>query len=543
MPVSTSTQPLPTMNKASAAGLSRVLVWITCLVVLAGYAYLFALELRQRGDMPLQIDELFFATCAARGLAVGEIPISGCHDNKGPLVYVVYQALQAVGGLYPLALYKIAAFVLGLLNAALVCVTVARSAGRTAGFLGAAALLVLYVQDPWVLALKPESLGMAFVLSAMLLVPGLDARVRPWRWACVGLLFGMALATKQTFLFPLLGLLVWLSGASWAAQGWRVALARLVAVGLAAAVPLLAFATVFWLAGRGLDFAAALLLYPMLYKSTAVVGLIKGLALRLSALAGFWTPLLPLLGAFVLVLVAYFSRMRRARLGWQAPHLAYVCVTLGAFVVLLASPIIMRFHLFPAAALAVVVVALCLLGSAPVASPEGAAGQRWVGRAALLWALVVTLGAWGGPAGNPLRDRKILVTHELKAPRGAYAYVVGIWPKLYVDNGLVPASDVLYPTAFPGAPMLWSYQEPAPGTAKARMLADLHRHNIERLLADFAKTPPEVVVVVEGEGRAENSNRASDIAVLDNYIAGHCRPDELIDIPGHIRAQVYACQR
>lgn len=523
----------------------RTLAVVVLLIAALAYAYLFQLELRSRADMPLQVDELFFATCAARGLATGDVPISGCHDNKGPFIYVVYQALQALGGFYSLASFKLAAFALGALNAVLAGAAVRRVADGLSALLAAALVLLLYVQDPWFLALKPESLGTALVLGALLLLPQGGGPLGAARWLGSGLLLGIALATKQTFLFPLLGLCAWVA---WTWRAWGGVLAtglRLGLLAVGAVLPMAVFAAVFWHAGRGTDFAAALVLYPMLYKSTVAMGLLKGVALRMGTLAGFWVPLLPVLMAYLFVLPRQLRAPAQGGRGHPDPALRYVFVSFGMFAVLIVSPIVLRFHIFPAAIFAVVVCGLGLRRQLwPTCEPvQWANLTRTVSLGVLFWAAVMVLSAWAGQAGNPLRDRKDLVSADLGLPAGSYAYIVGIWPKLYVDNGLLPASDVLYPTAFPGAPQLWSYREPAPGSEQADLLARLHRYNVERLLADFAATPPRVIVVVEGEGRAAGSTRASDIAVFERYIESHCRPDGVIDIPNHVLAQKYACQR
>ena len=45
--------------------------------------YIAAIEFGPLAHLSLGDDDIFFAVCAARGTAVGEIPISGCHDSKG----------------------------------------------------------------------------------------------------------------------------------------------------------------------------------------------------------------------------------------------------------------------------------------------------------------------------------------------------------------------------------------------------------------------------------------------------------------------------
>ena len=94
---------------------SSKLAWCLALLSLLLYGYLGYVELAVRHDRPVQIDELFFATCAARATQLGQLFSSGCHDNKGPVIYVVYGALHWLAGIYNYTAYKVCALLLGLL--------------------------------------------------------------------------------------------------------------------------------------------------------------------------------------------------------------------------------------------------------------------------------------------------------------------------------------------------------------------------------------------------------------------------------------------
>jgi len=55
---------------------------VSCaLLSLACFAFLFASALGRRAGLPLHSDETYFARCAIRGMATGEV-MAGCHDKK-----------------------------------------------------------------------------------------------------------------------------------------------------------------------------------------------------------------------------------------------------------------------------------------------------------------------------------------------------------------------------------------------------------------------------------------------------------------------------
>ncbi|MEY3273752.1 MAG: hypothetical protein RLZZ341_2658 [Pseudomonadota bacterium] len=61
---------------------------------------------------PIAIDEWYFRSCAARGLAAGQIPVAGCHDTKSPLIFLAHRLTQTNPWSYDITRVKLAAFVL-----------------------------------------------------------------------------------------------------------------------------------------------------------------------------------------------------------------------------------------------------------------------------------------------------------------------------------------------------------------------------------------------------------------------------------------------
>src|SRR5438105_13458289 len=70
---------------------------------------LAAIEFGERRGLAIQVDELYFASCAARATATG-LTMAGCHDSKAPLIHLLYQAVQAGHRPYDIVAVKIAAF-------------------------------------------------------------------------------------------------------------------------------------------------------------------------------------------------------------------------------------------------------------------------------------------------------------------------------------------------------------------------------------------------------------------------------------------------
>jgi hypothetical protein len=513
------------------------LALLVLLVTLFGVALLVKLEFGGRGDLPMQLDELYFATCAARGLASGEVPVAGCHDNKGPLIFLLYQAVMDPAHPYRLATIKLAGFSLGALVCLLGGLVAHRIGGRIAAVVAVALALQICTLDPWFFSLRTESLGLACMLAATLaLLPRSTSALHGWRVALAGFLCGLALLTRQNFLFLVLGMAGWIAFTPWAGWVRLIRLALLFSVGVLA--PMLAFALAFQLQGTLPEYLASLFVYPALYGSNADEGALRRLLLKLALLAEYAQPLsayaaLGLLGAMAL------ARRALPLAAHEAPAARLVlALALTSLVFLLLVPVLLRPHLWPSLLLAAV------LASGALA--RGLAQREWrlpVVTLLLGLSALAVLCAWGGPQGNPLRDRKNLQAPKVAEAAGGYAYVVGMWPKIYADNGWTPASTVMYPIALPDSPQTWAFKPPEPGSWKATMLTQLRERNERRLLADFARTPPRVIVVVDRDARRPGSNEATDIPVLRRYLAAHCSLSRRLDEDTSYASSLFVCDR
>ncbi len=384
---------------------SSKLAWCLALLSLLLYGYLGYVELAVRHDRPVQIDELFFATCAARATQLGQLFSSGCHDNKGPVIYVVYGALHWLAGIYNYTAYKVCALLLGLLLALLAGRLAARLTGlATAGLVGFALVLQVFVLDPWMVALKTELLGMVLVLLAVTLID--SGTAGRWRVVMAGALLGLAFLTKQTFVFASLALFLVLLGRAWsspAGQRWLpVQQALCLSVGGVAA--LLAIGLIFIVRGDLGDMLQSVFVYPTVYASKVVeASMLKRTLLKFADILDAAQP-------FALLLVfAAASAVHSARATAKGgpDRLAWLLLAAyaGVLLALLVAPVFLRFHLMPVLIMSAVLVA-ALLARVMVVLMDGP-DRTWsaaVVSGVAVVCLMTTLGAWGGRPANPARD-------------------------------------------------------------------------------------------------------------------------------------------
>lgn len=506
--------------------------WAFAALALASFLYVGYIEVGPRVDMPVQIDELYFLICAIRHEATGQFASSGCTDNKPPLIYVLYGVLLRLwsGSSFDLLPVKVAGVAVALGAAALAGAVARRLAGPAAGAFSAALLLLVFAHDPVQYALKTEILGSLFMLGMLGVLAGGVAPPAMGRGLAAGVLGGLALMSKQTFVFPVAALVL---AAAFlvvrqAVMGglWHRALGGLAGLSLGVLLPMAALIGAHAVAGTWVDLLASLFIYPALYGAPSADPWLKTVVLRIAAalrgLAEFWWVVYPMVGWWAWLVTARSRDDDPTRS--PSPYIWVAAALAGGLLGILLTPFLFKYHLSPFLTLAAV-PAGCLLATVSEGlrgrgAPEAALRVAWmtVGVAALA-------SSWSGSAGDPLRDRRELPSAHMDLGTARVGYVVGMWPKFYVDNRLVPASDVMYPTALPGMPDMWSFRQPPAGSRPARMLDWVHPDNLRRLQADFDRTPPELIVVVDGHGKGAGSPRPhSDIQFLDQYIGAHCEP-------------------
>lgn len=491
-------------------------------------ANLAAIEFGPLRTQAIAVDELYFAVCAARGNAIGEFPVFGCHDTKTPLIYATHQLVQYAAGLYSLVGIKVAAYCMIGIGAALIAWLTHRLGGLL-GAVAAAALFLLTVgTDAFLFALKSEVLGSAFVLVGLLVLTlRRDAPVvRDW-FLC-GICFGLAFMVKQTFAFAVLAVLVvsFIAPArNTAASASRSGLSNVVAMSVGSAIPVLVFGLLFALQGRGAEYLASTFLYPGIYDSPAGESGLRRLLWRIGGVLQDMgrTPLVVMLAAFVLPTAFRRSSPQdtpQTAAKWQLQ--ALVACTLGMLLVVFVSPIYFDYHLLPAWILLSVMGGLAVERAAVAVKFIGPPAAWGMALALLIPAAMMAAASWYSSGGKSKLVNRAPPQPTVTGAKGEYGYVLGMWPQFYFSSGLVPATTVLFPWALPGTPKNWAFVPPDPSTLKGRWLTAMQSLGSEQLMQDFAKTPPSYIVVSHEMARAAGSPRVTDVIALDDYLRDHC---------------------
>jgi hypothetical protein len=509
-------------------------------VGLGASASLARFELTTAAAHPIALDEWYFLSCAARGLAAGQVPVAGCHDTKSPLIFLAHQLTQPDPWSYDIARVKLAAYALSGLVVLCAGLLATRVAGRLAGVLAAGFLLLVLASDRHLYALKTEMLGSLFMLAALWPLVAAGRVPGPGAWLLSGLLFGLALMSKQSFVFGMVGVgfwwcLQWLKGRVGLAPA-SVAMAAFAIGGLA---PIAALALVFQINGRLDDFLLSTFVYPTVYAAPSPGSVLHQVAWRFGALSGILlkVPLVTL--GFAMALAMFLLKPREHDLeAVTEPVAPVVAAGLGMLALLLVAAILFDYHVLPAWTL-MAVAAGVLLAALLSRLPTAWAGVGTCG--VLVLALLQGVHSWnttGGQGGA--RDSRAEVP-DLPSTRGEYGYVIGNWPAFFVATRLVPASEVMYPNALPGAPSSWAYTPPDPTTPKGARLIAHQERNAVKLAEDFSRTPPRWIMVVAALARAPGSSHITDIKVLDRYIRERCSLDRQVGGGVFTRGQLYAC--
>ncbi len=486
------------------------------------FGYLVYFELGPFSAVELQIDELYFYSCAARQAVTGLLFNPGCHDNKPPLIYLIHHLVQPHPYLYSVWAGKLAAFGVMALMLGAVAALAQRLAGWAAAVCAVALLIAALASKAQFWALKTESVGLLLVLGAFWLMTA-RRTLHNWRWGGAGLLLGLAVLVKQTNLIFLGVSCVWLL---WTGRAhWGATMRSAGCLVLAGCFPfLLYFAGVSW-EGRAESFLASFFVYPSVYAEgppqSFYAYVIRFADVYELVTTGheplFW---LFVLGGLQTVYQWLVAKDHDARL---ASRWLVLWACLCTLAVAMISPTFFEYHAIP------VWVFLSILAGV-------AFGDLWRGLVSVRRPEAVMLGlilsgcslaglmqAWYHNAGHGSLPASAFERIRIDGASGQYGYVLGMpWPSFYTDNGLIPASDLLFPWALPGMPKFGLYTPPPPESAKGQRLAAIQAKNLVQLWKDFAQTPPRYIGVVDGIANAPGSTRAADVPGFDEYLQAHC---------------------
>ncbi len=499
-------------------------------------------------------DEIFFAVCAARGSAVGDVPPPGCQDNKAPLIYLVFQAVEAVSGTYSLTGIKLVGQALVIIVLAAAAYSAYRIGGRSAALFAAVLATQVFGIHHELLALKTEIIGTILLLAGAWVLSRWQLQRKLPMMFVAGALFGVALMFKQTFAFGVLAVWLWLAlVADMGARGSMLhRLGNGVVFGIGVGVPLASLAVAFWSRGQGLDFLGSVFLHAAAYGVASEPATASSRIWRFVWFIHFVGLALPLVLAFGASaskwLQAVGGRTERRSLEWRELGLFYL-LAFGSMAVPLLAKQSFQSHLLP----------VWLLMSVP----SGVSLARWLdwlfgqrpdSRSQSLAVCTAGLMAAVWMAGNSLRSngdpirREAVKHHALDAAsrvpeaRGSYGYVLGVRPEFYFFNGIVPSSDVLYPGPLPGAgsAVPAKPQQQAAGW-RERAWASLQAHAERRLREDFDRTPPRYVFLVDEHARKPGSESVSDVAVVRDYVNSRCKLMRSIEGKPYQTGRLYEC--
>lgn len=532
MPASqTDSQGAPSRDHRVGFNDARRLVWAAVIgmfvLALLALTNLALLEFGPWRTKAIATDELYFSACAIRGLDSSAVPIAGCHDNKAPLIFAVHQLAQSGSSPYSLMTIKTAAFGVVVLLTALIALIACRLAGMISAVAAAALVLLALTSDAGFLALKTETVGGVFMLLGASFLIG--RRRRPWSWFAGGLSLGLALATKQTFVFAVLAVLVWswlsTPGASFSKRLGGFLLNTL-SFGAGLAIPLLAFFLVFTLQGRQLDYLASLILYPSIYGSDHATPWFKETVWRVASVLESLSKTALLTSLFAAAIAGSIRKGSADRDGDAAALEGRRLVLIMAIAMLLftfVSPKYFDYYLVPFWLLIAILGGIVIgeLGEMSLeASPRA---SRFLAAGLTTFALLMVAISWNsnGARGRTAKPELPAIA-ALEKGHGQYAYVLGTWPGFYVYNDLIPASSILFPWALPSSPANWAYAPPDPASVRGRLLARIHEKNLQQLFADFRLTPPKYVVVSNEMYRSSDSEKVTDVPGFDEYLRKKC---------------------
>lgn len=512
----------PLFSRAMVRQLPFFTLLSTFGVSLLTFGYIVYFELGPFRAVELQIDELYFYSCAARQAVTGVLINPGCHDNKPPLIYLIHHWVQPHPYVYSVWAGKVAAFSVMALLLGVVAALSARLAGRAAAVCSVALLTAALASNAQFWALKTESVGLLLVLGSFWLMTARRA-LPNWNWGLAGLLLGLALLIKQTNLIFLAISCAWLL---WKGRAhWRLTLRSTGWLVLGGCLPFLLYlAAVSW-EGQAESFLASFFIYPSVYAEgppRSFYAYVIRFADVYELVATGHEPLFWLF-VFGVMQTLYRGLWRKEQDAGFAGRWLVLGACLCTLAVAMVSPTFFEYHTIPVWVLFSILAGAAFgdlwRGLAPSQLPQAA----MLGLILCGCALAGFMQAWYHNAGHGSRPVGDFGRPTIEGASGKFGYVLGMpWPSFYTDNGLIPASDLLFPWALPGMPKFGLYTPPPPGSAKGRRLAEIQAKNLAQLWKDFAKTPPRYIGVVDGVANAPGSTRVADVPGFDEYLEAHC---------------------
>jgi len=208
-------------------------------------------------------------------------------------------------------------------------------------------------------------------------------------------------------------------------------------------------------------------------------------------------------------------------------------------------------HLLPAWLLmsipASTVAAIWLQGQTktPLASRNILAASVGLG---LSVSVVMAVNSWY--LNGDVAKRRLAQQHQLDIDSriagavGSYGYVLGVRPEFYFFNGIIPASDVLYPGGLAGAGtpvgLDVNLKDQTP-LLRAHTLIQAQAE--KRLMSQFLETPPAYIFLVDRWARARGSTKLTDVVSLNRYVSDYCVSIRIVHGKPYQQGVLYRCSR
>ena len=496
-------------------------------ISIASFLFVIFLDVSQLGKWAAQIDEYYFSACAVHGIHAASIPIAGCHDNKAPLIFLIYELIFKAAGDFNAPALRVVAISVALANAGILASIAYRVSGTVAAALTVSLLLATMASDIQLMALKTELVGGLFVSCAIFVLSAPVRSKSTLRLALAGLFIGAAVVTKQTYAFAGFAIIAWLLlDLRFASRTQTFAvLARCAIFALCVLAPFLLFWLSFSRQGAASDFLASFFLYPLVYGPSCVSGAAVFLRCAggvLSGLSDYIVLVAMTIGAATALVISGPAADRKR---YSDPRWLIFLVALFLLIQLALTP-------WWFAAYVMMVLGPMALLSGVVAGDYWKSAWRSGAKATFTVLMVLFAGVTLGAAKTWHSNARIENALALVRPGAAtvpaaasprYAYQLGAHPDFYAKNGLVPASSIQFLWALPGTPEHWSYRMPKANSAKRRWLDAEQARNLSRLYADFSKTPPRYIMFSDQTMRVLGASGAIGIPGFQAYLDGNCK--------------------
>jgi hypothetical protein len=254
------------------------------------------------------------------------------------------------------------------------------------------------------------------------------------------------------------------------------------------------------------------------------------------------TPFLAILFAMSLARLGLSARNLRRRSS-AADH-SRILVGLSAIALLLVmavSPAYFSYHLVPARTLMAVLGGTVIADVSAKIRSSSSVGGVAVSALLICASLLMAANSWRTDGGKHSRLPYMRAV-SLGDGTGEYGYVLGTSPHFYFVNGLVPASNVMFPWALAGAPEFHYFTLPSTANWRGRAVAEARTRGLDDLMADFRRTPPRYILVVDRMARSASSPRLSDVPGFDEYVAEHCQYLREVNARWRGIARIFRCR-